>query len=152
MVPLRVYVWGLGQLQDFIVTGFSVDDWSFTKLEDVSVGLDNACQLSWSKWNFHIYAKTLIWTHQHDQMISNEQWSNPCDIPSHWLFNTSRIFMMAYYNPHITGKYSPLYTANNQGFGHCSTYLHNAVLYKQLPKTSRVFFIPSGHPVFDSSK
>ncbi len=26
---------------------------------------------------------------------------------------------MAYYNPHVTGQYNPLYTANNQGFGHC---------------------------------
>ncbi len=23
---------------------------------------------------------------------------------------------MIYYNPHITGQYNPLYTANNQGF------------------------------------
>ena len=28
---------------------------------------------------------------------------------------------MAYYNPHMTGLFNPLYTANNQGFGHCST-------------------------------
>ncbi len=27
---------------------------------------------------------------------------------------------MAYYNPNMTGLYNPLYTANNQGFGHCS--------------------------------
>ena len=30
------------------------------------------------------------------------------------------ILKMAYYNPHITGKYNHLYTANNQGFDHCS--------------------------------
>ena len=27
---------------------------------------------------------------------------------------------MAYYNPHITRLYNPLYTANSQGFVHCS--------------------------------
>ena len=27
---------------------------------------------------------------------------------------------MADYNPCITGWYNPLYTANKQGFGHCS--------------------------------
>ena len=27
---------------------------------------------------------------------------------------------MAYYNPHITGQYNPLYTANNKGLGYCS--------------------------------
>ena len=27
---------------------------------------------------------------------------------------------MAYYNPHTTGLYNPHYTANNQGFVHCS--------------------------------
>ena len=27
---------------------------------------------------------------------------------------------MAYYKPHTSGYYNPLYTANNQGFGHCS--------------------------------
>ena len=31
------------------------------------------------------------------------------------------ILIRAYYNPYITGKYNPLYTANNQGFGHCSS-------------------------------
>ena len=27
---------------------------------------------------------------------------------------------MAYYNPQTTGYYNPFYTANKQGFGHCS--------------------------------
>ncbi len=35
-----------------------------------------------------------------------------------WLIG---ILIMAYYNPHMTGLYNPLYTANDQGFGHCQT-------------------------------
>ncbi len=30
------------------------------------------------------------------------------------------ILIMVYYNPYRTGQYNPLYTTNNQGFGHCS--------------------------------
>ena len=34
-----------------------------------------------------------------------------------WLIG---ILITAYYNPNITGWYNPLFTANNEGFGHCS--------------------------------
>ena len=41
---------------------------------------------------------------------------NPVDIPlkPDWFIG---ILIMAYYNPHITGWYNPLYTLNNQGQG-----------------------------------
>ncbi len=49
--------------------------------------------------------------------MSNVQ--NPCDIPLYWLGNRDP-YSGWKNNPHITGMYNPLYTANNQGFGHCS--------------------------------
>ena len=54
--------------------------------------------------------------------MSNVQ--NPCDIPLYWLGNRDP-YSGWKNNPHITGMYNPLYTANNQGFGHCSGVEHH---------------------------
>ena len=41
-----------------------------------------------------------------------------------WLVNRDPYIILAYYDPYIT-KYNSLYTANNQGFGHCSCENHS---------------------------
>ena len=49
---------------------------------------------------------------------------------------------MVYNNPHITG-YNPLYTAINQGFGHCPFEVGKNIgfLWLQSPPSSGTFFV-----------
>lgn len=55
-----------------------------------------------------------------DSIQTFEQPSKRVDIPLCWLVDIGILLLMAYYNPQINGLYNPLYTANNQGFVHCS--------------------------------
>ena len=49
-----------------------------------------------------------------NQRGSVEQWSNPCDIP--WNPGSLMgLLVMAYYDPYIAGKYTPLYNPTKRG-------------------------------------
>ena len=48
---------------------------------------------------------------------------------------------MVYYNPYILGWYNPLYTPNNQGFGHCSIQLKETPLKPSALESQETFTI-----------
>jgi len=61
--------------------------------------------------NMWVTIKTLLTFHDNDWWISIQDSYNS--------------LLHAYCNPHLTALYNPLYTANNQGIGHCIVAMAN---------------------------